>query len=273
MSVRDVSLFATGPVLEPLLDEVAERQKAVLRSRPLHPRARGRGIRGGVRELPRGPPLRRRRQRHRGADDRAAGARGRPRRRGRRPRPHLLRDRRGGGQRRRHAGLLRRRPGDLRDDRGERRAGDRPADRGRCCRSTSTATRRRWTELRELASSQRPGAARGRRPGGRRQSRGQDGGCARRRRHLQLLPLQEPRRLRRRRRGRHRRRRGRRALARRLRFHGSEDSQSTPRSATTRASTSSRPPACGSCSPTWTSGPRRGAPPRPPTRGRPRRAR
>ena len=49
----------------------------------------------------------------------------------------------------------------------------------------------------------------GRRPGSRRQARRPHGGRARRRGHLQLLPLQEPRRLRRRRRRRHLRPRGR----------------------------------------------------------------
>ena len=65
-------------------------------------------------------------------------------------------------------------------------------------------------ELRELAAERGLTPGRGRRAGGRRAARRPAmAGRAGRRRRLQLLPVQEPRRLRRRRRGRHRRRRGR----------------------------------------------------------------
>ncbi len=68
--------------------------------------------------------LRRRRQRHRRHPDRAARPRRRARRRGGRPGRHLLRDPRGRRQRRRDAGLLRHRPRHLADDRRDGGAAD-----------------------------------------------------------------------------------------------------------------------------------------------------
>ena len=70
--------------------------------RALHPRARGRGLRAGVRRVRRRAPRDRRRQRHRGADDRPARARRRAGRRGRRAVVHVLRQRRGDPADRRH---------------------------------------------------------------------------------------------------------------------------------------------------------------------------
>ena len=78
-------LFATRPALEPLLPEIAERQRAVLES--------GRYILGPEVEAFEAEfaafvgraALHRRRQRHRGADDRTAGARHPARGRGGRP--------------------------------------------------------------------------------------------------------------------------------------------------------------------------------------------
>ena len=102
-------LFASRASLEPLLPEIAERQRAVLDS--------GRYILGPEVEAFESEfaaylgvePLRRRRQRHGRPGDRAARARRGPGRRGGRAVRQLLRHRRAGGHDRRHAGVLRRR--------------------------------------------------------------------------------------------------------------------------------------------------------------------
>ena len=95
---------------------------------------------------------------------------------------------------------------------------------------------------------------------------GEGGRCPGRCRHLQLLPLQEPRRLRRRRRDRHRRRRGGREAPASSVSMAPAAATCTPRSATTPASTSCRRRGCGSSCGTSRTGPRRAAAPPPPTR-------
>ena len=104
----DVPLFASS--LEPYHDRLERGARAGRPQRALHPRPGGRGVRGGVRALPRRAPLRGRGQRHRRAHDRAARARRGPGRRGGDAVLHLLRDRRGGDRARRAAGVLRHRP-------------------------------------------------------------------------------------------------------------------------------------------------------------------
>ena len=220
----------------------------------LHPRPRGRGLRGGVRRLRRRPPLRRGRQRHRCADDRPARARGRRRGRGRRPRTDLLRDRRGGGQRGRRAGLLRRRPANDDDDRGDGRGGDRSERTPALLPVHLFGNPAPMAELRELAGDG-TAPARGRRAGGRRDAR-----RSRRRAPSATPPpsASSPRRT----------WAGSATAARSSptttrsppRPGGSErmarrTAGPTPRSATTRASTSSRPHPCGSCSRISASGP------------------
>ena len=101
----------------------------------------------------------------------------------------------------------------------------------------------------------RPAAARRRRPGPRRRGcTAQPVGDPRRRRRLELLPGQEPRRVRRRRRRHDRRRRARRARARGCATTAASAATSTSRWATTAGSTSCRPRSCASSSTRWTSG-------------------
>ena len=97
-------------------------------------------------------------------------------------------------------------------------------------------------------------------------------GRARHRRDVQLLSLEEPRRLRRRRRDHDLRRRIA-ERARPLRFHGSRDKTTFQLSATTRAWTSSRRLSCACSSRISTAGRTPGAPRRGTTRRRPWRAR
>ena len=108
----------------------------------------------------------------------------------------------------------------------DRRARAHPAHPLRRSPSTSSAARSRWTRCWRSAASSRHRRDRGRLPGPRRPLPGPAGRLARRRRLLQLLPDQEPRRLGRRRRPGHQRPRPRRArcgccarTARRARHH------------------------------------------------------
>ena len=172
----------------------------VARRRALHPRARGRGVRGGVRRLPRRAPRGRRRQRHRRDHDRAARAGRRARRRGRRPVVHLLRDRRGDPADRRDPGLLRRRPGDVLRHRRDGAGGADPEDEGGRSPSTCSATSRRCAEIEALGVPVLEDAAQA--AGSRGAGRAPPGALGDGRDVL-VLPLQEPRRLRRRRRGHH----------------------------------------------------------------------
>ena len=117
---------------------------------------------------------------------------------------------RGGDRERgRPAGLLRRRRGHAVHHRRDRASAPERAhggDRGR------PPVRERGARAR--AARARRAGARGCRPGGRREPRRRQGGRARRRRHLQLLPVQEPALPGRRRGDHHALRRGRRARAR-----------------------------------------------------------
>ena len=205
-----VPLFDTATPLAPLRDELVAKLGEVLDSGPLHPRPGGRGLRARVRGLPRSPPRDRRGQRHRRADARAAGARRRPRRRGDRALVHVLRVGRGDPADRRAARLLR------------RRSRRRSASRQETVQAAITPRTKAVivvhlfgnvapvAEIEALGvpvvedAAQAAGRARGRRAPRR---------LARHDRDLLVLPLQEPRRVRRRRRRRDERRRARRARA------------------------------------------------------------
>ena len=112
-----VPLFASS--LDRYQPRLTERIAEVVAGRALHPGPRGaRRSSSEFARLPGRAPLHRRGQRHRRAGDRPARARRGARRRGRAALLHLLRHRRGGGGRRRGAGVLRRRPAHvLRDGR------------------------------------------------------------------------------------------------------------------------------------------------------------
>ena len=185
----------------------------------LHPRPRGRGVRGGVRRLRRPPTLHRRRQRHRGADDRAARARHPARGRGGRPGVSFFATAEAVVNAGARARVRRHRRRDALHDRGDRRArahrphaGDVPVHL--------------FGNPAPMAGADGPGAharprgARGRRPGRGGELRGQARRRARRRRLVQLLPRKEPRRHRRRGGDPHRRRRG--------RPHGADASRPRP---------------------------------------------
>ena len=154
----------------------------------------------------------------------------------------LLCHRRGRAAHRRLARVLRYRSGDLLRHARHRARCAHPRHEGGHRGRTCSATSRPWRRSRRSACPSSRTRA------GRRLRRATAAaGRARHDRHLVLLPVEEPRRLRRRRRGRH----ADATLAdavRTLRFHGSADkSHLTPRWATTRASTSCRPRSCGSC--------------------------
>ena len=219
-----------------------------------------RELRGVARRAARG----RRGQRDGGDHDRPARPRRRPGRRGRRALLHLLRERRGDPAHGRHAGLLRRRPADVVR---HRRHGE-----GRAHAAHEGDRRRRPLRQRRADPRDRGARAaghRGRRAGrGRRGRRRRAGGHARHARDVLLLPVEEPRRLRRRRRGDRARRR-----ARRPRPHAA-----LPRLARQghlRAGRLQQPPrrgpggrSCACCCPTSTAGPSTAAPWRAGTRRR-----
>ena len=141
-----------------------------------------------------------------------------PGRRGGRAVVHLLRLRRGDPADRREAGVLRHRPRDLLRDRRDRARGAHAAHEGRDRRAP---VRQRRADRRDRGA--RRAGARGRRPGrrlalgGRAPGRARDGG------DVLVLPVQEPRLLRRRRHDHDRPTRQLAERARTLRFHGSHD--------------------------------------------------
>ena len=200
----------------------------------------------------------RRRQRHRRDHDRAACARRAARRRGGRAVVHVLRDR-GGGRHRRRDGRCSATsiatPATSSPERSARRLTPRlQGDR-----------RRRSVRLSGAgagAASAGPAGARGCGAGRRREPRWSPGRRPRRRRHVLVLPVQEPRLLRRWRGDRHRRRRGRRARADASVSRLARQADVRARSATTRASTSSRRRSCGCCCRISTGGATAGARPR-----------
>ena len=181
-------------------DEVVPGIAAVLAECRVRRRQGGPGLRGAVRRGPRGPALRRRRQRHRRARTGAAGSGRRAGRRGRAARPtrssrpprrscaagarpvladvdaeHLLLDRRRG------------------------RARHRPADACGRARASLRPGGARSSRSREVRAGRRRG--RGRRAGAGRDAARPPGRRSRARGRHQLLPGQEPRRVRGRRRG------------------------------------------------------------------------
>ena len=177
----------------------------VQRSRPLHPRSRGRGVRARVRRVLRRRSVRRGGQRHRCAGARVARAR-HPRRRRRRDRGQRrhVRDH-GDRRRRRNAGLRRRRRCDAAHRSRALSRGESPRARAPSSSPISTAVWPTSIALARIAHergialvedcAQAHGA----------QSRRPKGGHLRRDRLLQLLPDEEPGRAGRRRRPRHRR--------------------------------------------------------------------
>ncbi len=183
---------------------------------------------------------------------------------------HLLRDRRGDPADRRAPGLLRRRPRDVLRD-APRRSGPRSRRARRpSSPSISSATSRPVAEIEALGvpviedAAQAAGLALGRRAPRR-------AGHAR---HLQLLPVEEPRLLRRRRRDHDRRRRARRSRAHAALPRLVGQGHATSTSATTRAWTRSRRRSCASSCRTSTGGPTDAARAGRALRGgRPRRAR
>ena len=108
--------------------------------------------------------------------------------------------------------------------------------------------------------ARRPGP-RGRGAGRRHDDRGRPPRRARHRRHVQLLPVQEPRLLRRRRRDHDERRRGRRPRAHAALPRLVRTRSPTSTSVTTRGSTRSRPRSCASCCRISTTGPTAAAAP------------
>ena len=236
----------------PLDAELRAAVGRVLDGGALHPRARGRGLRGGVRGVARRAPRRRRRQRHRGADDRPARARGRAGRRGRRAVVHVLRERRGDP--------AARAPGPSSATSTPRPSVSRPR-RSRAALTPRTKAVDRRPPLRQRRAGARDrGARRARCVEDAAQAAGSPGpdGAARRARHRRdvlLLPVEEPRRLRRRRRDHDERRRRSPTASGRCASTARATRSPTSRSATTRASTSCRRRSCASSSRTSTTGP------------------
>ena len=243
--------------IKPEIDAAVVR---VLETQPVRPRRGGRGVRARVR----------------GPCGAAHGDRGQLRHQ--RPPPRAARRRRRAGRRGHHRPVHVRRHGcghPLRRrarrcsststpsrSRWTRRGSRRRSRRGRrrSCRCTSTGSRPTWT--RSSRSRRRRGLAvdRGRRP--RRTARDYKGRPRRehgRPRLLQLLPRQEPRRLRRGRRGRHRQRRPREEDPHAPRLGRGEAVPPRPRRASTTAWRACRARSCASSCATSRRGPRRAA--------------
>ena len=177
----------------------------------------------------------------------------RARRRGDRPHQHVHRDRRGGQRGRRDAALRRRRPRQRPAHRRDRRARARRRTSLRDPGPPLRRDRRHGPDSRARARAPARGR-RGRLPGARRPLSRPPRGHDRRRRLLQLLPGQEPRRVGRRRRGGHRRRRARRARASAALARRAPALPPPRSSATPPASTACRPPCCASSCAAWTAG-------------------
>ena len=230
--------------------------------RALHPRPGGRGLRGGVRALPRRAALRGRGQRHRRADDRAARARRGPGRRGGDAVLHLLRDRRGGDRARRPAGVLRHRPRHVLRHPRHRQGGAHPAHQGdraggsvrqrraesRRCASSAyrwSRTPRRQPAPRSTGRAPEPSATSRRSPSSPRRTCPAWATAARSSRTTTSWPSA-------------------------LGFCASTGRRTRSRSptwATTRVSTSCRRPCCACCCRSWTGGPSAGERWPPPTSG------
>ena len=199
-----IPLVDLGAQYQTIRDEVMPADRGRDAAQRLHPRTVRRGLRardGRVRPC---QTLRRVRQRHRGDLRGAQGARRQARRRGHHRRQHVHRDGRGDRVDAAPAGARRRRPGRPPDRPGGRRGGrDRADGRDRA----GPPVRAAGPDAGAAADRgpARPVHRRGRGAGARRlrgRAAGRDAqpGC-----HLQLLPRQEPGRLRRRRRRDHRR--------------------------------------------------------------------